>query len=60
MTPEQIAADIMDNACLPEKLVKMGVDAALRRSIAEAIRKERCGGKELPSDNSRPSGASKG
>lgn len=40
MTPEQIAADIMDSACLGEPYVRNGVDAALRKDIAAAIREE--------------------
>lgn len=38
MTPEQRAANIMDEACLGERWIVNGVDAALRRSIAAAIR----------------------
>lgn len=37
ITPEQRAADIMDEACLGEQWIKNGVDAALRQSIAGAI-----------------------
>jgi hypothetical protein len=38
MTPEQIANDIMDNACLGVAHVENGVDATIRHSIAEAIK----------------------
>lgn len=41
MTPEQIAANIMDEACLPEPLIKNGVDRAIRASIATALREAR-------------------
>jgi len=37
-TPEQWANDIVDQACLGEAYVRNGVDAALRRDIAAAIR----------------------
>jgi len=37
-TPEQRARDIMDQACLSENYVRNGVDAALRKDIADAIR----------------------
>jgi len=36
-TPRGIAANIMDNACLPKSLVDNGVDKALREAIAKAI-----------------------
>lgn len=35
---DDIARDIMDDACLSEAWVKNGTDAALRKSIAQAIR----------------------
>jgi len=37
MKPTDWARDIMDNACLPEFLVKNGADKAIRSSIAKAI-----------------------
>lgn len=37
----KVATDIMDNACLPEQLVKNGVDAALRRDMTAALEAER-------------------
>ena len=37
-TPKQIADDIMDQACLGDPYVRNGVDAALRKDIAAAIR----------------------
>ena len=36
-TPEQIAADLVDNACLPEQLAS--VATALKRDIAQALRR---------------------
>ena len=38
------AADIMDNACLPERLITSGMDSALRHDIARALlaERERC------------------
>ena len=40
-TPDEIADDILDQACLGEPHVRNGVDAALRKDIAEAIQAER-------------------
>ena len=38
---QKIAADLMDEACLPEVLVANGVDKALRERIAFAVNRER-------------------
>ena len=38
---QKVAADIMDEACLPEVLVTNGVDRALRERIALAVNRER-------------------
>jgi len=38
MDPRKRADEIMDQACLPEVMVKNGLDKALRESIALAIR----------------------
>ena len=38
---QKIAADLMDEACLPEALVSNGVDRALRERIAFAVNRER-------------------
>jgi hypothetical protein len=43
----QSAANIMDNACLPEALIKNGVDKALRGDIAQAIAQARREGFEM-------------
>ena len=37
MDSRKVAADIMDAACLPEALVKAGVDRAIRDSIVTAL-----------------------